>query len=113
MTNELRGIEVYHNEKEQYGTFRYLDENNQWKEIGDKWKLPEVVQQVELTSEDVEARINQLKLFKQELFELYEKHNVSISHEDIGGAFILEEYDSDNIEWMEQGFEFTIDKLEE
>lgn len=28
------------------------------------------------------------------------KHNLSISHEDYHGAFIIEEYDEDNIDWL-------------
>lgn len=39
--------------------------------------------------------------FLDDLFELFKKHDISISHEDNHGGFILENYDKGNEEWME------------
>lgn len=41
-----------------------------------------------------------LREFYKELIALYKKYNLSISHEDSGGAFIIEDYDESNIDWI-------------
>lgn len=41
-----------------------------------------------------------LKLFFNEIEEVCIKYNFSISHEDGHGAFEIEEYDKNNIEWL-------------
>ena len=38
--------------------------------------------------------------FLKELFELYEKHNMSISHEDYHGGFEIDINDEHNVNWM-------------
>jgi len=38
--------------------------------------------------------------FVKEIDKLSKKFNLSISHEDGHGAFIVEEYKEDNIEWL-------------
>lgn len=38
--------------------------------------------------------------FYNEIDEVCKKYNLSISHEDGHGAFIVEEYDKKNIEWL-------------
>lgn len=38
--------------------------------------------------------------FLSEIEELCRKHNISISHEDTHGAFILERFDEDLLEWL-------------
>ncbi len=38
--------------------------------------------------------------FLRELVALYRKYNVSISHEDSQGAFLLEKLTSSNIDWI-------------
>lgn len=38
--------------------------------------------------------------FLIELKKLCKKYNLSISHEDYMGAFIIEKYDEDNINWI-------------
>ena len=43
--------------------------------------------------------------FIKELFALYDKYDLSISHEDIQGAFIIEENSNYNKEWMKQAIE--------
>ena len=39
-------------------------------------------------------------VFLRELAELCKKHNLSLSHEDTQGAFIVEEYKEENIKWL-------------
>lgn len=39
--------------------------------------------------------------FMGELFDLYKKYNLSISHEDDHGAFIITEYTDENKRWIE------------
>jgi len=38
--------------------------------------------------------------FLDELFDLYERHGFSISHEDTHGSFIIEKNTQENREWM-------------
>lgn len=38
--------------------------------------------------------------FLEDIKKVCEKHNLSISHEDGHGAFIIEDYDNRNIEWL-------------
>ena len=38
--------------------------------------------------------------FLEDINEVCKKHNLSISHEDYHGGFIIEEYDEHNIEWL-------------
>ncbi len=42
--------------------------------------------------------------FLKELVELYKKHNLSISHEDKHGNFIIEEYAEENVKWIEDPY---------
>ena len=46
-----------------------------------------------------------MKNFLDEIESVCKKHNLSISHEDCYGAFIVEDYRSENIEWL-----FSADK---
>ena len=49
-----------------------------------------------------------IKQFMKEYEELCIKHGISLSHEDCQGAFIIDEYDEDNVEWVKSaldGFE--------
>lgn len=41
-----------------------------------------------------------MKNFLDEIESVCKKHNLSISHEDCHGAFIIEDYSSENIEWL-------------
>lgn len=41
-----------------------------------------------------------IEKFFDELFVLYKKYNLSISHEDSQGAFIIEDYKESNLEWI-------------
>ena len=46
--------------------------------------------------------------FMREYEELCVRHGMSLSHEDCQGAFIIDEYDEDNVEWVKSalnGFE--------
>ena len=40
------------------------------------------------------------KAFIDDILEVYKKHNLSIAHEDCHGAFIIEELDQYNIDWL-------------
>ena len=49
-----------------------------------------------------------IKNFMKEYEELCIRHGMSLSHEDCQGAFIIDEYDKDNVEWVKSvldGFE--------
>lgn len=46
--------------------------------------------------------MKQLNVFLKELESLFIKYNISISHEDQHGAFILEKYKQSNLEWLNQ-----------
>ena len=39
--------------------------------------------------------------FLKDYNDICKKHNVSLAHEDCHGAFIIQEYDEENIEWVE------------
>ena len=39
-------------------------------------------------------------LFLKEIEEVCKKHNLSISHEDSHGNFVIESYDQENIKWL-------------
>ncbi|MDC6350739.1 hypothetical protein PP178_04180 [Zeaxanthinibacter sp. PT1] len=53
----------------------------------------------ESTNDFVETP-NKLKRFLNDIDRLCKKYGYSISHEDTHGAFIVEPYDSGNIEWL-------------
>lgn len=42
----------------------------------------------------------EMRDFKNEVIELMKKYNLSISHEDSHGGFIIERYDEYNVEWF-------------
>lgn len=44
------------------------------------------------------------KAFIDEIIEVSKKHGMSISHEDIGGGFIVEPYDDENIKWISAAY---------
>lgn len=41
-----------------------------------------------------------MKKFLDEIESVCKKYNLSISHEDCHGSFIIEDYSSENIEWL-------------
>jgi len=49
--------------------------------------------------------------FLQEIEEVCRKHNMSISHEDGHGAFIIEKFDEFNIKWLKEAqiAEYVVD----
>lgn len=55
-----------------------------------------------VNKKEVQSCINRSQLFLDELFKLYKKHNISISHEDGQGGFILnvDQYMEDDIKWI-------------
>lgn len=42
--------------------------------------------------------------FIEDIKQVCLKHNMSISHEDTGGAFVIEKYFDDNIDWLYDAF---------
>ena len=44
--------------------------------------------------------------FYNELEILFKKYNLSISHEDDNGAFILEEFDEKNLDWLKNAMTY-------
>lgn len=42
----------------------------------------------------------EMQAFLNEIVEVCKRHGLSISHEDYHGAFIIERYCEDNIEWL-------------
>ena len=57
-----------------------------------------------------------IKNFMREYEELCIRHGMSLSHEDCQGAFIIDEYDEDNVEWVksaQNGFEIRDRKNKE
>lgn len=45
-----------------------------------------------------------IKKFFIEYEELCRKHGVSLSHEDYHGSFIVEEFSTDNIDWVKDAY---------
>lgn len=41
-----------------------------------------------------------IKCFYRELIALYKKYDISISHEDSQGCFIIENYNEHNVDWI-------------
>jgi GTP cyclohydrolase I len=52
--------------------------------------------------EDIIETPEKVKNFYKELFELYEKYNISISHEDQHGGFILVNNESLYRDWIQE-----------
>ena len=52
-----------------------------------------------IENDEIEVPENIIK-FLNEITEIYKKYNLSISHEDCQGAFIIEKYDEYNIKWL-------------
>ena len=50
-------------------------------------------------SEEIEQP-KEMKEFIDEIIKVMKKHNLSISHEDSHGRFIIEKYDEYNIRWL-------------
>ena len=50
-------------------------------------------------SEEIEQP-KEMKEFIEEIIKVMKKYNLSISHEDSQGAFIIEKYDKNNIKWL-------------
>lgn len=47
---------------------------------------------------------DRMRKFLEEIDEVSRKHGLSISHEDGHGAFIVEEYDESNIDWLFEAY---------
>ena len=53
---------------------------------------------MKMTEEDIRKE----EEFLSDIKKVCQKHNRSISHEDGHGAFIIEEYDEFNVNWLEE-----------
>ena len=61
-----------------------MEDNETWDLINNKYiKIPE-----------------DMLSFIKDIIEVMKKHNLTISHEDGHGAFIIEKYDDYNIKWL-------------
>ncbi len=49
---------------------------------------------------DVQIENDQVAAFLAEIVALCKKYGFSLGHEDTQGAFIVEKYDADNIQWL-------------
>ncbi|MFW5962318.1 MAG: hypothetical protein ACOCQR_01765 [bacterium] len=45
--------------------------------------------------------------FLKEILKIYEKYNLSLSHEDSQGAFIIEKYKKENAAWLKNAIDKT------
>lgn len=52
-----------------------------------------------IENDDIETPKNIIN-FLNEITKIYKKYNLSLSHEDSHGAFIIENYDEYNIKWL-------------
>lgn len=52
-----------------------------------------------------------LESFRKELFDLYDKYDIAISHEDGQGAFMLWDADENHRRWMNYAFEDEIENV--
>ena len=50
--------------------------------------------------QDYIAMPDYLKSFYEELIALFKKYDLSISHEDYYGGFIINNYDENNVNWL-------------
>jgi hypothetical protein len=58
---------------------------------------------IEIYDKKIKKNINmpeEIKDFLESLEKLCRAHNLSISHEDTQGGFILEKYEQSNMEWI-------------
>lgn len=63
--------------------------------ISERCEMPEDMKNF---LEDIELLC--IKKFLEDIKQVCIKHNLSISHEDCHGAFLIERYDERNIEWL-------------
>lgn len=42
----------------------------------------------------------EMEAFLNDIVEVYERHGLSLSHEDCHGAFIVEDYNERNVRWI-------------
>lgn len=59
--------------------------------------------------EGIDERVENpaIDAFLEEIKEVCKKHNLSIAHEDSQGAFVIEEYDEHNLEWLLAADDYT------
>lgn len=65
---------------------------------------------VNLFSNFNKSKVN-LEGFKKELFELYDKYDISIGHEDTQGEFRIESNHNANREWISEAIDGELDYI--
>jgi len=50
--------------------------------------------------------------FLDEILAVFKKHNMSLAHEDAEGSFMVENYNSENIDWISTAIDNTSTKTE-
>lgn len=55
------------------------------------------------------SQSKKVREFIDKIIELCKTYNVSLAHEDKHGAFIIEKYFEENIEWLKNAFDQTHD----
>ncbi|MHA1104873.1 MAG: hypothetical protein ACTSPN_04030 [Promethearchaeota archaeon] len=58
--------------------------------------------------EYIPKQSSKVKRFIEDIKALCRENSLSISHEDTQGAFIITEYDEENIRWLEHAFDKTM-----
>ena len=51
---------------------------------------------------DVEVKSPRIKAFLADIFEVYRKHGLAISHQDSHGAFMIVKLDDYHVDWLNQ-----------
>jgi hypothetical protein len=52
-------------------------------------------------------RSAEARMFLEDIFSVFNSHGLSLSHEDRHGAFIIDEYKNENIEWLNAALEIA------
>jgi len=59
---------------------------------------------------DYDIQTKKVEQFKKEIINICKKYELSISHEDCHGGFVIEDYDDINSNWFLSATDETLDK---
>jgi hypothetical protein len=59
------------------------------------------------TNKHIESENAAVDAFIEDLVTVYRKHNMSVSHEDGHGSFVIEPFSELNVEWISQAHDAT------
>ena len=79
--------------------------NNELTELKAEFTVEEIYQQPltwEKTYRQVLDSKKEIQSFLDDIVDVYKKHNLSLSHEDLFGGFIVQEYKEKNVKWIKQ-----------